>query len=225
MRSQAISDKQLAISSKRVRAATHAFFFLLTACCLSLTAFGQNTGGIKGRVRTARGDTIAGATVTARQNSKDLRSTTSNAKGEFVLTGLEPGIYNFVFDAKGYASGLKSGVEIKKGKTVDLGDRLYLNVDRGTKVIVQGSVFYKDGTSVGGAKVEIAKVTDSGPRKLLSMYSSYSGEFGFSQPEGPAKYRVTATYKDSTVSKDIDVDSAAIYRVALNLDINRPEKP
>jgi hypothetical protein len=203
------------------------YFVLLvvTASCLSAAALGQDTGGVKGRVRSSRGDTIAGATVTARQNSRDVRSTTSNNKGEFRLDGLEPGIYNFVFDAKGFASGLKTGVEIKKGKTQDLGDRLYLNVDRGTKVIIQGSVFFKDGTSVPRAKVEMEKVTEAGTRKLLTSFTSYTGEFGFSQPEGHAKYRITATYEGATASKEIEVDSAAVYRMAINLDINRREKP
>ena len=227
MHRQAISDKQLAIS-KRKWINGSAFFLLLTAYCLLLTAqtFAQTTGSVKGRVRSFRGDTISGATVTARQNSQDVKSVTSNAKGEFNLSGLEPGVYNFVFEAKGYASGLKSGVEIKAGSTKDLGDKLYLNLDRGSRVIVQGSVFFKDGTSVPGAKVEIAKVSDGSTRKLLTSFTSYSGEFGFSQPDtGHAVYRVTATYKDSTATKDIEVTSAAVYRTALNLDVNRPEKP
>jgi hypothetical protein len=193
---------------------------------LSLSASAQSTGSVKGRVRSFRGDTISGATVTARQNSQDIKSVTSNAKGEFNLGGLEPGVYNFVFEAKGYASGLKSGVEIKAGKTHDLGDKLYLNTDRGSRVIVQGSVFFKDGTSVPGAKVEIARVSDGTTRRLLTSFTSYSGEFGFSQPDtGHAVYRITATYKDSSATRDVEVTSAAVYRTALNLDINRPEKP
>ncbi len=93
-------------------------------------------------------------------------------------------------------------------------------------MIIQGSVFFKDGTSVPGAKVEFAKVSDGSARRLLTSFTSYSGEFGFSQPDnGPATYRITATYKDSTATKDVEVASAAVYRTALNLDINRPEKP
>ncbi len=129
MRSEAITNKRSAISKRK----TVRTFLLLTACCLLLAthAFAQSTGGVKGRVRSFRGDTISGATVTARQNSKDVKTATSNAKGEFNLSGLDPGIYNFVFEAKGYASGLKTGVEIKAGRTQDLGDKLYLGIDRG----------------------------------------------------------------------------------------------
>ncbi len=202
-----------------------AVFTLLTASCLMLTAYAQNTGGAKGKVRNLRGDSLSGATVTARLNSRDLATATTNGKGEFVITGLEPGVYNFVFDAKGYATGIKYGVEVKSGKTRDLGGNLILMVDRGSKVVIQGSVFFKDGTSVTAAKVTVDKISSEGGTKRLGTgYTNVSGEFTFSQPEGRAKYRITATYKDSTASKEIEVETAAIYRTAISLDINRDQK-
>ena len=198
---------------------------LLTVSCLLLTAYAQNTGGAKGKVRNLRGDSLNGATVTARLNSKDVATATTNGKGEFVITGLEPGVYNFVFDAKGYAAGIKYGVEVKSGKTRDLGGNLILIVDRGSRVVIQGSVFFKDGTSVTAGKVTVDKVnSEGGTKRLGTGYTNVSGEFTFSQPEGRAKYRITATYKDSTASKEIEVDSAAIYRTAISLDINRSDK-
>ncbi|MBK7393919.1 MAG: carboxypeptidase regulatory-like domain-containing protein [Chloracidobacterium sp.] len=198
---------------------------LLAASCLLLTAYAQNTGGAKGKVRNLRGDSLSGATVTARLNGKDVASANTNGKGEFVITGLESGVYNFVFDAKGYATGIKYGVEVKSGKTRDLGGNLILMVDRGSRVVIQGSVFFKDGTSVTAAKVTVDKVNaEGGTQRLGSGFTNVSGEFTFSQPEGRAKYRITATYKDSTASKEIEVETAAIYRTAISLDINRDEK-
>lgn len=198
---------------------------LVTAYCLLLTVYAQNTGGAKGKVRNLRGDSLSGATVTARLNGKDIVTATTNGKGEFVITGLEAGTYNFVFDAKGYATGIKYGVEVKSGKQRDLGGNLILMVDRGSRVVIQGSVFFKDGTSVTGAKVTVDKVNaDGGTQKLGSGYTTVSGEFTFSQPEGRAKYRITATYKNSVATKEIDVDSAAIYRTAISLDINRTDQ-
>ena len=202
-----------------------ALCLLVAAYGSLITAHAQETGGVKGKVRNLRGDTISGATVTARQNAKEIRSVKSDSKGEFVLSGLDPGIYNIVFDARGYASGIKYSVEVKKGKTRDLGDRLILQVDQGTQVIIRGSVFYKDGTSVTAAKVEVAKINPDGTlKKLGTGWTNISGEFSFRQPEGPAKFRITASFKGSTASKDVEVDTAAIYRLALSLDINREEK-
>lgn len=177
------------------------------------------TGGLKGKVRTTKGDGIAGATITARLNSEDVKSSTSDAKGNFVLEGLKAGNYNIVFDKNGYGSGVLYNVEIKKNKIRDLSERLVLSVDRGTQVIIKGSIFSPDGRSVGGAEIKIEKISSDGSvKKVGSAFSTYSGEFTFRFAEGAAKYRVTASMKDSTASKEIEVDSAAIYRLAITLE-------
>ncbi len=202
-----------------------AFCLLIAAFCLPLTTYSQSTGGAKGKIRNSRGDTISGVTVTARQDSKDIRSATSNSKGEFTLSGLQPGVYNFIFDAKGYSSAIRYNIEVRSNKTVDLGDRLILIVDKGTLVIIQGSVFFKNGTSVTGAKVEVEKLHEDGTtRSFPAIYTNIYGEFIFRQPEGPAKYRFTVKYKDKSTSKEIEVESAAVYRLAINLELERSDK-
>lgn len=199
--------------------------FLLTASCSLLTAHAQSTGGAKGKIRDLKGETLAGVSVTARRDSKDIRTVTSNKKGEFTIDGLERGVYNFVFDATGYASAVRYNIEVRSNKTVDLGERLILHVDRGTLVIVQGSVFFKDGTSVTGAKVEAERVnSDGNTRSFPAVYTNIYGEFNFRQPEGAAKYRFTVKYKDKTASKEIDVEAAAVYRLAIHLDATRSVK-
>ncbi len=171
------------------------------------------------------GDWIAGATITARQESKDVRSVRSDNKGQFLLTGLDAGRYNIVFDAKGYSSGIKYSIEVKGNKVVDLGDRLIMQVDQGTQVIVRGSVFFKDGTSVTAAKVVVERVNANGStEKIATLMTNIYGEFAFRRPEETAKYRMTAFYKDTKASKEIEVDSAAIYRLAISLDVSRQQK-
>ncbi|MFN0277516.1 MAG: carboxypeptidase-like regulatory domain-containing protein [Pyrinomonadaceae bacterium] len=202
-----------------------ALFLLFTAYCLPLTAHSQSNGSAKGKIRDLKGSAISGASVTARQNSNDIKTVQSNSKGEFTIGGLEAGVYNFVFDAKGYASAMRSNVEIKRNKTFDLGDRLILLVDKGTLVIIQGSVFFKDATSVTGAKVEVEKLNADGTtRSFPAVYTNIYGEYIFRQPEGSAKFRFTAKYKDKTASKEIEVEAAAIYRMAIHLDIGRQDK-
>ncbi len=73
------------------------FLFVSLFALSSAFAFAQNTGGIKGKVRTMRGTVISEASVTARQNGNDIKTTTTNNKGEFVLDGLAAGNYNVVF--------------------------------------------------------------------------------------------------------------------------------
>ncbi len=199
---------------------------VIVVSCLLSPVFSQETGGAKGKVRNLNDEAIPNASISARQKGVDLKSTKSDAKGNFVLDGLAPGLYNLAFEARGYSAAVQYNVEIKKGKVRDLGDRLILLVDRGSRVIIRGSVFFKDGFIANGAKVVIERVNGDGSvRKLGETGTDYRGEFNFSQPEGSAKFRIKATFKDGKAVKDIDVDSAMVYRTALNLDIERPEKP
>lgn len=197
-----------------------AFSLLIFAAAISA----QNTGGVKGKVRTASGSGIAGATVTVRQNGKDTKSVKADSKGNFLLDGLESGRYNVVFEAPGYSSGVLYNVEIQKKKVADLGDRLILTRDQGEQIIVKGSVFFKEGHSVTGAKVEIEKVNSDGTtKKLGSTYTNISGEFTF-RPAEASKLRITATYKGVSGTKEIEVSDPAIYRLAILLNLSVAEK-
>ncbi|CAN5644876.1 hypothetical protein BH24ACI2_BH24ACI2_03610 [soil metagenome] len=185
-------------------------------------AIAQDNGGLKGKVRGTKGDGIGGATIIARQSGKDVKSTNSDSKGNFELTGLKPGLYNLVFDKTGYSSGLMYNVEIKNKKIRDLGDRLVLTVDQGQQIILKGSVFDQDGRSIGGAKIEIEKIlSDGSAKKVGSGSASNSGEFTFKFPQGATKFRITASAKGVSASKEVEVDNAAIYRLAITLNLDK----
>lgn len=198
-------------------------FVLLTVVFLVSGIFvSAQTGGLKGKIRTSKGDGIAGVVITVRRDGKDLKTAKSDGKGNFTIEGLEAGAYNLVFDGNGYATSLLQNVEVKKNKIRELPDRLILMVDQGTLVIIKGSVFNQDGRSVTGAEVIIEKLDSGGAaKKLGSVYTNVSGEFTFRQPEGAAKYRLTAKMKDAAASKEIDVNSAAIYRLAITVNIDK----
>lgn len=196
----------------------------VAAILFATSAFALAQGGVKGKVRSNRGNGIANASVTARQSGKDVKTVRADAKGAFQIAGLQSGVYSLVFDADGFQSGLLQGVEVKGGVR-DLGDRLILFPDQGTQVIINGSIFYKEGTSLGGAKIDIEKINaDGSTKKLTSLYTNISGEFTFRQPQGSAKFRITAKFKGAEGVKEIEVDTAAIYRLAITLDISRTEK-
>lgn len=199
------------------------FAFLLSFS--SFAAFAQNTGGAKGKVRTSRGDGLSGATITARQGGEDVKSAKTDSKGNFELKGLKPGLYNFIFERNGYSSGVKYNVEIKKDKDVNLGDRLVLTVDKGTQVIINGSVYNQAGFGIYGAKIEIERISEDGKaKKVSSGYSSEFGEFNFRFSEGAARLRVTASAKGVSASKEVQVDNPAVYRVAITLKLNNDQK-
>ena len=196
--------------------------FVLSSLFLILTAslaFAQSTGGIKGKVRDTKGKNISGVLITVRQKGEDLKSIKSDGKGEFVMEGLKPGMYNVVFERDGYGTGVLYNVEVKKNKTGDLGNRLVMRVDQGTLVIINGSVFNQFGGSIYGAKVEIERISGGSAKSIGSSYTSESGEFVFRFPEKADRFRITATAKGVSVSKEIEVSEAAVYRLALTLEL------
>ena len=198
--------------------------FLFTVLLAFAGGSFAQSGGVKGKVKAPSGRGIANASITVLQEGKEVKRSTTDGKGEFKITGLSSGRYNVTVDANGYSEGTLHGVDVGKGIR-DLGDRLILSYDRGTFVIVQGSVFFKEGSSVTGAKIELEQLNKDGSTKTLaSTYSNSSGEFSFRRPEGSAKFRITAKLKGVSVSKELDVDDAAIYRVALNLNMSRDDR-
>ncbi len=198
------------------------FAFLILSLALFVGFAAAQESGVKGKVRDAKGGGIGGAKITARQDGKDVKSSTSDGNGNFQLTGLKSGTYNLVVDKSGYSAGLLYNVEVKDNKVRDLGKRLILTVDQGTLVIIKGSVFDPNGRSVSGAKVEVEKVLNDGStKKVGSSNASYSGEFTFRFPEGAAKYRITAFADGEKQSKEVEVDSAAIYRLAITLNTDK----
>jgi hypothetical protein len=185
----------------------------------ALAGIAQTTGGIKGKVRDDKGNALPDATITVKQNDKDVKSVTANSKGEFVMDGLQPGVYNLVVSKTGYTSGTLYNMQVEKKKIRDLGSRLMLSVDQGTLVLVKGSVFNADGLSVPGAKVLIERVmSDGSTKKIATTYSSEAGEFTFKFPEAPAKFRVTATLNGRKGIRELSVDSAAVYRLAVSIE-------
>ena len=199
---------------------------------LSFSVDAQEAGSLKGKIRSAKGEGVASATVTARQNGENIKSATADAKGNFLLENLKAGDYDLVFSKSGYSSGVLN-VEVVKNKTRDLGGRLVLSVDQGSQIIIKGAVFDQSGRSVVGVKVDIEKISSGGStKKIGSTYTSSGndpgvrggdgnarGEFTFRFSESAATYRVTVSTKDSTASKEIEVSGAAIYRLALTLEI------
>ncbi|MDI1241971.1 MAG: carboxypeptidase-like regulatory domain-containing protein [bacterium] len=203
------------------------FKLISISILLALTSVSvlAQSGGVKGKVRANNGSGIANATVTARQFGKDIKTVRSDSKGVFQLAGLETGVYSLLFDADGYQSGLLQGVEVKGGNVRDLGERLILRPDQGNLIIVNGSIFYKEGTSLGGAKVEVELVNaDGSTKRLTTLYTTIQGEFTYKRPEGAAKLRFKAKFKGAEGVKEVDVDTAAVYRFALTLDVSRTEK-
>ena len=177
------------------------------------------TGAISGRVKVAPGATPAGVNVIVRRGDQEVARRETNSKGEFEVEGLAPGTYGLTLRKAGLEVGRMEDVLVRAGKTVSLKDRLYLPIDDGAIAHIRGSVFDANGRSVGGAKVELARVEADGKlRKLDDRVSNATGSFAFRLTPERARYRLTAKADGAEpVTQELDIDGAAIYRIALSL--------
>jgi hypothetical protein len=177
------------------------------------------TGDIVGRVKVAPGATPGGVAVTVRRGDEEVTRRETNSKGEFEVRGLEPGTYGLTLRKAGLEVGRMEDVQVRAGKTVSLKDRLFLGIDDGSIAHIRGSVFDAGGRSVNGAKVELARVeADGSLKKLDSRVSNATGSFAFRLTPGRARYRLTAKADGAEpATEELNVDGAAIYRVALSL--------
>jgi hypothetical protein len=194
--------------------------FSLCSClllALSVVCFAQNksTGSIKGKVRVEKGSP-SGVAVTVMQGDREVSHATTDKKGDFVISHVSPGTYSVRFRKAGLSVGTIDDVVIKAGQTRSFKD-LVLPVDEGSLVFIRGSVFTEEGRSVPGVRVDLARVIDENSvQKLDSRITGETGEFVFRLPPDVAKYRITLK-ADGTepVAKDVAVENAAVYRVAL----------
>ena len=205
---------------------TKSLFVILTVLALTAIAFGQSKsqakdkslGTIKGKVRVETG-TPADVTVVVRRGETEVTRVTTQRNGEFVVSRLTPGRYGLTFRKPGLSIGSLEDIEVKAGKTRSLGDRLILTIDEGSIAFLSGSVFTADGRSVPNAKVELAQIQDDGSvKKIDGRITTETGSFKFRLSPEPGKYRVSVKPSNSeAVTKDVEVDGAAVYRVALSL--------
>ncbi len=197
---------------------TFSLLFLLSVTCL---AQDNTTGAIKGKVRVEKGSP-AGVAVILRQGEREVTRTTTDKKGDFVIARVAPGVYGVTLRKPGLSVGSIEPVEVKAGKTRTLGDHLILSVDEGSIAFIRGSVFTEAGRSVPGVRVELARiVAENSMQKIDFRITGETGEFVFRLPPEAARYRLTLKGDGlEPASKDVAVDSAAVYRVALTVKPN-----
>ncbi len=186
-----------------------------------LTAFGclaqdKNTAAIKGKVRVEKGS-AAGVAVILRQEDREIMRTITDKRGDFIVARIAPGVYGITLRKPGLAIGSIENIEVRAGQTRALGDHLFLKIDEGSIAFIKGSVFNEGGRIVRGVRVELSKIIDeNSTQKVDARVTDDDGLFVFRLPPEPAKYRVTLKAEGAeTMTKDVEVESAAVYRVSL----------
>ena len=192
--------------------------FVALLAVAGISAQDRSTGGIKGKVRVETG-TPVGVSVIVRQGEREVARGVTAKNGDFVVSGLAPGRYGVTFRKPGLSVGTIEDIEIKAGKPRSLGDRLVLSIDEGSIAFIKGSVFNQDDRSVPNVRIELARIEADGTvKKIDGRVTNEIGSFTFRLTPEVAKYRVTAKPSaGEPVSKDVEIDGAAVYRVALSL--------
>jgi hypothetical protein len=198
------------------------FIFLLFATfCLASSA---QTSGAKGKVKTTKGKGLSGVSVTVTKDGLEVKQEETNEKGEFLIEGLEEGIYSFAFEKEGFDGGLLKRMQVLKGQIRNLGDNLVLRAsDNSIYVILRASVFDQDGLAIRGAKVEITKTSDN--KKITTIYTNDAGEVMMRLPDQNGTFKFTATFQTAEpVSGETIVEGAGMYHTSLTMKIAKPEK-
>lgn len=179
-------------------------------------------GSIKGKVRVETGNP-SGVTVILRKGEQELTQVSTDKNGEFLLARVTPGVYGLTFRKPGLSIGTIEDVEVKAGQKRTLGDRMVLTIDEGSIAFIRGSVFSPEGRSVPNIKVELSKINEDGTvKKIDGRLTNETGSFVFRLAPEVAKYRISVRVDSADpISRDVEVDGAAVYRVALSL----PAKP
>ena len=115
-------------------------------------------GHLLGKVVDHRGQPISGATVEARPDLRQLATeprrspapARSEADGTYLITDVEPGMFQVTVSAEGYQQQARAGIEIESGEELELDFELEAGA------IVEGTVTTADGAPVVQASIQIA---------------------------------------------------------------------
>ena len=192
---------------------------VLTVSLLVSAGFAQDhsTGGLKGKVRVEKGS-AGGISVVVRQGDREVTRVTTNNGGDFSVMGLAPGVYGLTFRKPGLSVATIEKVNVNAGKPTSL-NNLSLAIDEGSLAFIKGSVFSDSGRSFPGARVELARILGDGSlKKIDGRVSNEEGQFSFRLSPDAGKYLLTAKADHMlAATKDVEVDGAVVYRVALSL--------
>jgi len=188
---------------------------LVTGLSFVCAAQDKTSAAIKGKVSVERGSP-SGVAVMLIQGDREVAQTATEKRGDFVLSHIAPGTYSVKFRKAGLAVGTIDDVLLKAGQTRTFKD-LTLKIDEGSITFIRGSVFSEDGHSVPNVRVDLVRVVnENSVQKMDYRITGETGEFVFRLPPDAGKYRLSLKADDAEPSsKDVEVEMAAVYRVAL----------
>lgn len=162
---------------------------MLICACLAVVfgasgAYAQSgTSTIRGTVTDAQGQVIAGATITIRNEAKNIaRSTTSDTNGTYVFSALPPNIYTIDVEAKGFKKSVSTNVKalVDTASTFDIALEVgsiseVVTITTGSEITVntQDATL---GTAIANQQIIQLPLTDRNPASLLTLQAGVTKE-------------------------------------------------
>lgn len=177
---------------------------------------GNQSGGLRGKVRTRKGRPLAGVTI--RATSKDRQyETTSTTQGDFSFTELVPDDYTMAFVKGGYKTFTTRQLTVAPGETVRLSKPIEMAEEGAPYSIIRGAVLQGPGFTLPNAIVLLERV-DGRRKTKMETISHEGGEFAFRLRAESATYRVTARAEGfEPASLEITIENDEVRNVALTL--------
>ena len=141
------------------------------------------TSSIRGTISDAQGQVIAGATITIKNDARNItRSAASEGNGSYNITALPPGDYVIEVEAQGFKKSVTTGVKT----LVDTASTINLSLEVGavTEVVTVSSsteitVNTQDatlGTAIGNNQIIQLPLPDRNPASLLTLQAGVTKE-------------------------------------------------
>jgi Carboxypeptidase regulatory-like domain len=105
---------------------------VILSCLIAIYA--QTTGSMSGTITDPNGAIVAGATVTLKNDATGYeRRATTNDKGGFAFTSLQPGIYSVTVENSGFKKAIASNITVQV--SVDAAVNIPLEVGQATETV------------------------------------------------------------------------------------------
>jgi len=126
--------------------------FVIVWCLSAVAALAQTAGSITGEVKDQSGAVAPNAAVTATNSKTNVaRSTATNASGIYSFPDLTPGIYEVKVVAAGFATIVKTNIELQVQQTA----RVDFMLARSTLLIVAGQLSPDDERYVDHSRLRV----------------------------------------------------------------------
>lgn len=207
--------------------------FAATLFLGGLAAGQEITGSIVGTVKDAAGGSVAGASVTITDPTKDnlaVRTATTSDDGTFSVPNLQPGVYNVIVEATNFKKGTYTDLKVDVGQrrpidvTLEAGSISETVTVSADQVAVELST-PTAGTTINGDQVRELSINNRNWVQLIALAPGVSNDLadqvyvGTTNPEGQANTINIAVNGARSSQNTFTVDGADVTDRGSNITI------